>query len=169
MVSKHAGPLKSRLSMRSRPIYPISAASLSRRVLRQRKAYTLEMLYVSHESLTLSKMTDAPPVLQSCSVHVVRCSLQPDCPKDEWPEVIEDAKGQRGPESRSRKIFLHSGYSDMLQFTFRRPLQEAIVRSTSSSSLILYKAPSLANRTENAILVYATSRLVPQKILQLHV
>ncbi|RMY39069.1 hypothetical protein D0865_12927 [Hortaea werneckii] len=56
MVSKHDDPLKPRLSMRSRPIYPTSAASLSRHAPRQKKAYTPEMLYFYNLALFMSSV-----------------------------------------------------------------------------------------------------------------
>ncbi|RMZ07535.1 hypothetical protein D0862_04241 [Hortaea werneckii] len=46
--------VKPRLSFRSHRTYPISAASLSRPVLRQKKAFILEMLYGSHSLLASS-------------------------------------------------------------------------------------------------------------------
>ncbi|RMY78441.1 hypothetical protein D0863_00651 [Hortaea werneckii] len=44
MVRRHSIPVKPRSLLKSHPIYPTSAASLSRPALRQKKAFILEML-----------------------------------------------------------------------------------------------------------------------------
>ncbi|RMY88687.1 hypothetical protein D0861_04682 [Hortaea werneckii] len=44
MVRQHSTPVKPSSSLRSHPIYPTSAVSLSRPALRQKKAFILETL-----------------------------------------------------------------------------------------------------------------------------